>query len=179
VSCPHPSLQTAHSKFAPFLTFVPPRRDAEDIDALTMCEATDKDLQRWVDGIISANGDPEVADMTGLLKSCESGNEATLKHLLSHPYRANVNKKCKSGEPPLFYAATNGHPGIIASLYKQRADLNAQVPDAKNDRIITGQTPLCIVAKFDHTECIKCLLKLKADATQTNSRGQTALSTLK
>ncbi len=147
---------------------------------MATCEATDEDLHSWVDGTISVNGDPEVTDgMTGLLKACESGNKATVEHLLSHPYRANVHKKCKSGATPLFYAAANGHPGIIALLHKQQADLNAQVPNAKNDRIITGQTPLCIAAKFGHTECIKCLLELKADATKTNSRGQTALSILK
>ena len=178
--CPHPSLQIARAKFAPFLTFVPPRRDAEDIDALATCEATDKDLHSWVDDIIGANEycDPEVTAMTGLLKACESGNEATVEHLLSHPYRANVHKQCKSGATPLFYAAANGHPGIIALLHKQRADLNAQVPavsDAKSYRIITGQTPLCIAAKFGHTECIKCLLELKADAAKTNIRGQTPL----
>jgi ankyrin repeat protein len=175
VSCPRPSLQTAHAKFAPPFTFVPPCRDAEDIDALATCEATDKDMHSWVDDVIGANGESDVTAMTGLLKACESGNVATVKHLLSGRYRASVHKKCKSEATPLFYAAANGHPSIIALLHKQRADVNAQVPNAKDGRIITGQTPLCIAAKFGHTECVKRLLDLKADATKTNSRRQRPL----
>jgi ankyrin repeat protein len=132
-------------------------------------------MHSWVDDIIGANGESDVTAMTGLLKACESGNEATVKHLLSGRYRASVHKQCKSGATPLFYAAANGHPSIIALLHEQRADVNAQVPNANNDRIITGQTPLCIAARFGHTECVKRLLDLKADATKTNSRRQRPL----
>jgi ankyrin repeat protein len=121
----------------------------------------------------------DVTGMSGLLKACESGNEVTATHFLSAPYFANVRKTCKSGATPLFYAAANGHPRIIDLLHSRQADLNARVPPVCNSvntsRIIAGQTPLCIAAKFGHTECVRRLLQLRADASMRNSRGQTAL----
>ncbi len=135
----------------------------------------------WADAI-KRNEDEcdDLTGMTGLLNACESGNITTVKHLLSSPYCADIEKKWNSGATPLFYAAANGHPDIITLLHSHRANLNAQVPavsafvSARRIKI-AGQTPLCIAAKFDHTECVRCLLQLRADPHVKNSRGQTAL----
>ena len=159
-------------------------RDAEDINALATCENSDAvradALKCWVDEV-KKNDDEcdDVTGMSGLLKACESGNLVTAQHLLSPRYCANVERKCNSGATALFYAAANGHHDIIDLLHKRQADPNAQVPvvsePSNKHRIIAGQTPLCIAAKFGHTECVRQLLHVRADAGARNSRGQTAL----
>ena len=159
-------------------------RDAEDIDALATCENSDAvradALKCWVDEV-KKNDDEcdDVTGMSGLLKACESGNTVTAQHLLSPRYCANVEGKCNAGATALFYAAANGHPDIIELLHEHRADPNAQVPvvseSSNKHRIIAGQTPLCSAAKFGHTEGVRQLLHVRADASARNSRGQTAL----
>ncbi len=150
---------------------------------MATCENRDAvaaDLKSWADAI-KRNEDEcdDVTGMTGLLKACESGNIATVKHLLESPYCADIEKKCNSGATPLFYAAANGHPDIITLLHSHGASLNALVPTVAASvsarRIIAGQTPLCIAAKFGHTECVRCLLQLRADPHVKNSHCLTAL----
>lgn len=61
-----------------------------------------------------------------------------------------------TGNPPLTYAATNGHLGIAKALIAAKADVNYQNG--------VGATPInCVAQKTDNLEMVKMLLEAKAN----------------
>uniref|UniRef100_K3WBK4 Uncharacterized protein n=1 Tax=Globisporangium ultimum (strain ATCC 200006 / CBS 805.95 / DAOM BR144) TaxID=431595 RepID=K3WBK4_GLOUD len=81
---------------------------------------------------------------------------------------AFVQKKKKSGETALFYAARNGDINTVRLLVKFGAYVNE-----KNE---CGSTPLFSAASCDRTDVVRVLVELGASANEKNASGETALN---
>ena len=98
--------------------------------------------------------DPRLA----YLASCESGDRATMRALLSeHEAILNVNLvRRRNGDTGLHLACRAGHMGIAESLL----DVKGKVVNV-NIENLGGETPLMVAAEAGHVAIVRRLLKAK------------------
>lgn len=101
------------------------------------------------------------SDETPLMMAALKGQTSVARQLIDHG--ADVNK---TGWTPLHYAATGGHPAIVAMLLDAHAYIDAESPN--------GTTPLMMAAHYGTAATVRQLLEAGADASLKNQLGLTA-----
>ena len=135
---------------------------------------------------------------TSLIQSAYKGDLATVETLISIGIAVDVQDKKK--RTSLILAANNGHTSVVEFLFDHGADLNARDSDGQSALIYAsrrsfnetaafllnngadvnyqsrkkGVTALMIAAGGDNEELVQMLLEHGADASLTNTFGQTA-----
>lgn len=100
-------------------------------------------------------------DESPLMLAALRGQEELVVQLVSRGAKVN-----KSGWTPLHYAATGGHPRVLAFLIGAGADVNAESPN--------GTTPLMMAAMYGNDATVKWLLESGAEAYMRNDQGLNA-----
>lgn len=101
------------------------------------------------------------ADESALMMAALKGQAELARRLIARG--ADVNK---TGWTPLHYAATGGHPSLIAMLLDAHAYIDAESPN--------GTTPLMMAAQYGTVAAVRQLLEAGADASLKNQLGLTA-----
>lgn len=101
-------------------------------------------------------------DESALMLAALRGQSALVVDLVLRGGKVN-----KSGWTPLHYAATGGHPSIVAFLLGAQADIDAQSPN--------GTTPLMMAAMYGNEPTVRLLLESGADPRIGNQLALTAV----
>ncbi|GAB5366266.1 hypothetical protein AAMO2058_001129400 [Amorphochlora amoebiformis] len=115
----------------------------------------------------SANG------LTALRAACSSGKVEVLRYLIRRG-KENGYDVFHGSHPSieLVCACKHGHTNVISLLV---LDAKAQV----NMRNLEGETALLAAARAGHSSVVQLLVTMKAQVTQTDSKGMTALEVAK
>ncbi|MEJ1964151.1 MAG: ankyrin repeat domain-containing protein [Gammaproteobacteria bacterium] len=138
--------------------------------------------------LLNAGADVESANaegQTALMAVARTGNVEAAKLLLQHG--ANVNARETWGQQSaLMWAASQKHPEMIRLLVSKGADVNAHGVVRDWDRKVTaegrpkdmnrgGFTPMLYAAREGCVECVRELLKGKADIDLADPHGTSPL----
>eukprot|EP00939_MAST-03C_sp_MAST-3C-sp1_P002240 g2240.t1 len=105
---------------------------------------------------------------TGLLLSCQSGNESVARLLLEHG--ASVDPHPDVGASALHCASAGGHAECVRAILESDADYSLDDP-----LLPSGNTPLHAASQGSVVDIVYQLLHYGASTTQRNARGLTAL----
>jgi len=99
-----------------------------------------------------------------LWNAAESGNLASIKHLLKITY---VDPTPKYGETPLIRAARQGHKDVVQALLDNNANIDHQQKD--------GLTALILATRWGHKDVVQELVDNEANVNHQDSIGRTAI----
>ncbi len=134
-----------------------------------------------------ANADsPNAEGQTALMVVARTGNVDAAKLLLRHGAKINATEKW-GGQSALMWAAAQSQPQMVKFLVEHGADVNARGAVRDWQRRVTaegrpknmnhgGFTPLLYAAREGCVDCIKYLLKGRADINLADPDGLTPLN---
>ena len=138
--------------------------------------------------LLKAGADPESPNaegQTALMVVARTGNIEAAKLLLQHGAKLDAREHW-GGQTALIWAAAQDQPDMVRFLLSKGADVNAHSTVRDWQRRVTaegrpkdmnhgGFTPLLYAAREGHVECIRALVKGKADLNLTDPDGTTPL----
>jgi len=169
--------------------------NVNDKDGLTPLHFAADMGHSYVTKMLLNNGaDPNIVDirnLTALHVAAYEGHCGVIEELLHN--KADVNAKSRTGHTPLhwailgrqedvvkilvnngaethtvlYFAAREGHCGVIEELLKSKADVNAKSSN--------GRTPLHKAASHAHKDAVKLLLNNGAEVNAKDGKGRTPL----
>ena len=138
--------------------------------------------------LLAAGADVESANedgQTALMILSRTSNVEAAKLLISKRANVNVREKWR-GQTPLMWAAAEGQPEMVKLLLAHRAEVDARSNVNDWERQVTaeprmqarpsgGFTAMLYAARKGCLECVKHLLKAKADKNLTDPDGVTPM----
>jgi uncharacterized protein len=128
---------------------------------------------------------PNAEGQTVLMAVARTGNIEAAKLLLQYGARIDAREKW-GGQTALIWAAAQGQAEMVKFLVAKGADPNARSTVRDWQRRVTaegrpkdmnhgGFTPLLYAAREGHVECVRALIRAKADLNLTDPDGTTPL----
>jgi ankyrin repeat protein len=138
--------------------------------------------------LLKAGADPESPNaegQTALMAVARTGNIEAAKLLLKHGAKIDAREHW-GGQTALIWAAAQNQVDMVRFLLSKGADINARSTVRDWQRRVTaegrpkdmnhgGFTPLLYAAREGHVECVRTLIKARADLNLTDPDGTTPL----
>ena len=138
--------------------------------------------------LLKAGADANEANaegQTALMDVARTGNLAAATLLLQHGARIDARERW-GGQTALLWAAAQNQPAMIRLLVAKGADINVRATVRDWQRRVTaegrpkdmnrgGMTPLLYAAREGHIDCVRELLRLKAQVDLADPDGTTPL----
>jgi ankyrin repeat protein len=163
-------------------------RMANRYGATPMSEAAQRGDTEILRLLLKAGADPESPNaegQTALMEVARTGNIEAAKLLLQHGAKVDAREQW-GGQTALLWAAAQSQPQMVRFLLSKHADPNARAVVRDWQRRVTaegrpknmnrgGFTPLLYAAREGCVDCVRELLKGKADINLTDPDGTTPL----